>query len=176
MNLKKASKFFALFSLYLAVYAGAFYFAGYRINTTKSIPQGVYKIVSGQAEKGDYVLFCPPATAIFAEAKERGYIGIGFCEGGTGLLMKKILAAKNDVVTSGVNGVFVDGEKIINSKPLEADSHGNKMEIYEVVNLKLNNKQVLLMSDISAKSFDARYFGVIERSHIKSKIRPVLTW
>ncbi len=176
MNLKKASKFFALFALSLAVYAGAFYFAGYRINTTKSIPQGVYKTVSGQAEKGDYVLFCPPATAIFAEAKERGYISIGLCEGSAGLMMKKILAAKGDVVSSGVNGVFVNGKKLVNSTPKLKDGNGNLMQIFETEKVMLDEQQVLLMSDSSANSFDARYFGLVNKSQIKSKIQPVLNW
>ncbi|EDZ2909962.1 conjugal transfer protein TraF, partial [Salmonella enterica] len=36
------------------------YAAGLRINTTKSIPVGLYKISQKAPEKGDYVIFCPP--------------------------------------------------------------------------------------------------------------------
>jgi type IV secretory pathway protease TraF len=40
----------------------------------------------------------------------------------------------------------------------------------------LGASEVLLMSDVSATSFDARYFGPLSCSQIKSVIRPVLTW
>jgi hypothetical protein len=36
------------------------YAAGARINTTKSIPVGLYWTSSAPVEKGAYVLFCPP--------------------------------------------------------------------------------------------------------------------
>jgi type IV secretory pathway protease TraF len=32
------------------------------------------------------------------------------------------------------------------------------------------------MSDVSGTSFDGRYFGPINRSQIKTVIRPVITW
>lgn len=57
------------------------YAAGLRINTTKSIPVGLYKISQKAPEKGDYVIFCPPEKAIFSLAQKRGYIGSGFCPG-----------------------------------------------------------------------------------------------
>ena len=38
-------------------------------------------------------------VGVFGDAKERGYIGGGFCPGGYGYLMEKDLAAKADGVT-----------------------------------------------------------------------------
>jgi type IV secretory pathway protease TraF len=40
----------------------------------------------------------------------------------------------------------------------------------------LGESELLLMTDRSATSFDARYFGPITREHVKSVIRPVFTW
>ena len=40
----------------------------------------------------------------------------------------------------------------------------------------LGNAEVLLMSDVSATSFDGRYFGPVNRSQIQTVIRPVFTW
>jgi type IV secretory pathway protease TraF len=37
-------------------------------------------------------------------------------------------------------------------------------------------RDVLLMSDISGRSFDGRYFGPIERAQIQAVIRPVWIW
>ena len=68
----------------------ACYAAGARVNTTKSIPVGLYWASSAPVEKGAYVMFCPPQVGVFGDAKERGYIGGGFCPGGYGYLMKKV--------------------------------------------------------------------------------------
>lgn len=57
------------------------YAAGARVNTTKSIPVGLYWTSSAPVEKGAYVLFCPPQLGVFDDAKERGYIGAGFLPG-----------------------------------------------------------------------------------------------
>ena len=75
----------------LMLAAGA-WAAGARINTTRSIPVGLYWTSSAAVEKGAYVLFCPPKLGVFDDAKGRGYIGAGFCEGGYGYLMKRVLA------------------------------------------------------------------------------------
>lgn len=57
--------------------------AGLKINTTKSIPIGIYQLTDVPVGKGEYVIFCPPQTALFHEARSRGYIGAGFCPGTT---------------------------------------------------------------------------------------------
>jgi conjugative transfer signal peptidase TraF len=150
--------------------------AGARINTTASYPVGLYWEVESPLEKGSMVIFCPPQTAVFDEAKARGYIGAGFCPGGYGLVIKKILAVPSDHITVSEQGVCVNGELIPNSKPLHADKAGRPMPHYQVDDYTLGTGQVLLMSDHSALSFDARYFGPVSQSQIRSVIRPVLTW
>src|SRR5450830_978227 len=75
------------------------YAAGARINTTRSIPLGLYWTSSNPVEKGAYVLFCPPQVGVFDEARRRGYIGAGFCPGNYSYMMKRVLAAKNDAVS-----------------------------------------------------------------------------
>lgn len=176
MKLRSTYKWFAIASFSLMTAAATFYLAGVRVNTTGSIPLGLYKTVSGEVKKGDYVIFCPADTATFSEARERSYISSGLCDGGLGLMMKKILAAKNDVVSVSQLGVFINGEKLANSEPLKMDKSGRELIAYQANNLTLNEEQVLLMSDISATSFDARYFGLIDKSQIKSKIRPLINW
>lgn len=62
--MKKVTRYAAIgvisASLIGAVVCGLGYAAGLRINTTKSIPVGLYKISQKAPEKGDYVIFCPP--------------------------------------------------------------------------------------------------------------------
>src|SRR5918996_4311256 len=81
-----------------------------RINTTESIPVGFYWMTTDPVKKGSYVIFCPPETELFDTAKERGYIGAGFCPGGYGYMMKRVVAAKDDADVIGAQGLGVKGE------------------------------------------------------------------
>ena len=154
----------------------ACYAAGVRINTTRSIPVGIYLTSSASVNTGAYVLFCPPPTGVFDEARRRGYIGSGLCPGGYGYLMKKVLAAKADAVTVADDGVRVNGELLPLSAPLKADKAGRPLARYEASSYALGYSEVLLMSDVSRTSFDSRYFGPIHVAHIKSVIEPVFVW
>lgn len=149
---------------------------GGRINTTKSIPVGLYWQTNSPADQGAYVMFCPPKSRLFDAAKERGYIGSGFCGGGYGFVMKKILAAKNDVVDIDAEGVRVNGELLPLSRPLASDKAGRSLPRYPAAGYRLADNEVLLMSDVSGTSFDARYFGPVDRAQIKVVVRPVWTW
>ncbi len=156
--------------------AGAGYFAGARVNTTKSIPVGLYWTSNAPVDRGAYVLFCPPKLGVFDDAKERGYIGAGFCPGDFGYMMKRVLAAKDDAVAVTDDGVRVNGELLPLSAPIKADKANRPLPRYQPARYTLGNSEVLLMSDVSATSFDGRYFGPINRSQIKTVIYPVLTW
>jgi conjugative transfer signal peptidase TraF len=171
VTLGLASGSAAVLALGIACYA-----AGVRVNTTKSIPVGLYLTSSAPVNKGDYVLFCPPPSGVFDEARQRGYIGSGLCPGGYGYLMKKVLAAKADAVTVADDGVRVNGELLPLSAPLKADKAGRPLQRYRANSFELGNSEVLLMSDVSRTSFDSRYFGPIHVAHIKSVIEPVFVW
>ena len=152
------------------------YAIGARVNTSKSIPLGLYWTSDQPAEKGAYVLFCPPQVSVIAEAKHRGYLASGFCPGHYGYMMKKILAAKGDIVTTSDAGVRVNGVLLPFSALLVKDRAGRPLPRYQSTNFVINNADVLLMSDVSGTSFDARYFGPVNRSHIKTVIVPLVTW
>lgn len=152
------------------------YAAGVRINTTKSIPVGFYLTSSDPVEKGAYVLWCPPKAGVFDDAKGRGYIGAGFCEGDYGYMMKRVLAAKGDSVSVSDEGVRVNGELLPLSKPVKADAAGRPLPRFQADHYTLGSSELLLMSDVSSTSFDGRYFGPINLSQIKTVIHPVITW
>jgi len=149
--------------------------AGARFNSTKSLPKGLYWTSSKPVAKGDHVIFCPPQIAVFDEAKKRGYIGAGFCQGNYGYMMKRVLAAKGDSVSITNSGVIVNGEPLPNSTPFDSDKSGRPMPRHEVAQFVLGDNEVLLMTD-SPVSFDARYFGPVARVQLQSVIEPVLTW
>ncbi|MDR4469910.1 MAG: conjugative transfer signal peptidase TraF [Nitrospira sp.] len=150
--------------------------AGLRLNTTRSIPLGLYVMSNDPIGKGAYVLWCPPERPEFDLAKERGYIGAGFCQGGYGYMMKKVLATHRDVVSVTDAGVMINGTLIPASQPFNADSMGRSLPQFRVSNHVLASSEFLLMSDTNSRSFDARYFGPIHRAHIQSLVHPVWTW
>jgi conjugative transfer signal peptidase TraF len=147
-----------------------------RINTTKSIPVGFYWMTSDPVRKGSYVIFCPPETELFDTAKERGYIGAGFCPGGYGYMMKRVAAVTDDAVVIAPDGVRVNGELLPLSAPRAADKTGRPLPHRETNRYTLRASELLLMSDVSGTSFDGRYFGPIRRKQVHSVIRPILTW
>jgi conjugative transfer signal peptidase TraF len=149
---------------------------GVRVNTSKSIPLGVYWTTSKPVEKGDYVLFCPPDTAVMAEARRRGYLAAGLCPGNYGFMMKKILAAGQDAVLIGRDGVTVNGVQLPYSTPLDSDSDDRPLPHFQPDHFTLKAAEVMLMSDVSSTSFDARYFGPVDRVQIRTAIKPVFIW
>ena len=70
----------ALLALVLFIVAAA---GGFRINMTPSEPLGLWRIEKLQRPVaiGDLVFLCPPMTAVFAEARRRGYLRRGLCVG-----------------------------------------------------------------------------------------------
>lgn len=152
------------------------YVAGARINTTRSIPVGLYWTSNQPVKKGAYVLFCPPDTVVFSQAKQRGYIGAGFCPGNYGYMMKRVVAMNKDEVTVSQDGVRVNGRLLPLSEPMERDGGGRVLLHHQTGRLVMSDSEWFLMSDVSRTSFDGRYFGPIQRSQIKSVIVPVVTW
>jgi conjugative transfer signal peptidase TraF len=148
---------------------------GMRINTTRSIPVGMYWTTTAPISRDAYVMFCPPPAAVFETAKQRGYIDAGDCPGGYGYMMKRVLGMPGDEISVRADGVRVNGEYLPSSLPLPADRGGRPLPKY-AFERKLEAAELWLMSDRSARSFDARYFGPIQRTQVASVIRPVVTW
>ncbi len=150
--------------------------AGARVNTTRSIPVGLYRATGAPVTKGAYVFFCPPPRAPFDLARARGYISAGPCRGGYGHLMKRVAAVHGDVVRIADDGVWVNGQLLAHSAQRGADRAGQPLPRYVFGPSPLGPGEVLLMSDGSPTSFDGRYFGPIPRACIQTVIRPVMTW
>lgn len=150
--------------------------AGARINTSPSVPVGLYWASRAPVEQGAYVLVCPPPSGVFDAARTRGYIGAGFCAGGYGRLMKRVAATAGDAVSVSDEGVRVNGALLPLSAPRTADRAGRPMPQYVAEPHTLTANEVLLMGEGNPKSFDARYFGPIDRAQIVGVVRPIFTW
>lgn len=168
-------KMFALLSIALFFVVGAAGVAGARINTTPSLPLGLYWVQSTKPTKSSVVLFCPPAQPVFIEAKARGYLAAGLCDVGTQPLMKRIVATAGDQVTIAAEGTAVNGAWLANSAQVQADPAGRPLPAYRA-DLTLAAGQVLLMSDRSPLSFDGRYFGPVSERTLQGVVVPVWTF
>lgn len=173
---KKAGIAIAVSALALLIQGAFLYLLGARINTTLSIPAGLYWRVNDPVTKGRYVMFCPPPLEVFDQAKARGYIGAGFCPGGYGYMMKQVAATTDDRVEVHSDGVRINGRLLDDSAPLRADSGGRVMPKFQADTYVLSEHQLLLMGDCNARSFDARYFGPVQRRQVKEVITPIFTW
>jgi conjugative transfer signal peptidase TraF len=126
--------------------------------------------------KGEYVIFCPPQSELFDEAKQRGYIGAGFCPGDYGFMMKRVVAMGDDRVAVTGEGMRVNGKLLPLTVPLAADKAGRVMPHYEFSEYALGQSELLLMSEVSGTSFDGRYFGPLEVGQVRGVIRPIITF
>ncbi len=173
---KKTGMLGAITSLSFIFLTGLLYISGARFNTSRSIPLGLYWITKHPIQKGEYVLFCPPQKTIFHKALTRGYIHSGFCPGGFGYMMKRVVAAQGDIVSINLWGVWVNNRFVEHSVPYPTDEQGRPLPELTLRQYPLKNSELLLMTDQSDLSFDARYFGLINRSQVKAVISPALTW
>jgi conjugative transfer signal peptidase TraF len=148
--------------------------AGLRINGTHSFPVGVYRVRHKRPEKGELVTVDPPALPVFTLAKERGYLNVAFSP--TPHLLKRLAGVAGDRVTIDSTGVEVNGIRLANSAPCNCDGAGRPLQPFALKDHILDPDEVLLMSDYSPASFDARYFGPLSKTSIQSVITPLLTW
>ena len=157
------------------VLVGVAYQVGLVINTTVSLPLGLYRTIDVPVKLGAYVKFCPPQSPVFEEAKRRGYLGAGFCPGGYEPMLKRVVAAKGDQVAVAADGVHINGQLVPMSAQMLADGGGRPMPRY-AQDRALAPAELMLMSDVSRVSFDSRYFGPLDRAQVRAVIKPVITW
>jgi len=149
---------------------------GIKVNMSASIPKGIYIKSRKTMEKGDFVIFCPPNNGIFEMALERHYLPRGYCSIGSAFLFKQIAGEEGDEITSNRQGVIVNKVRLPLSKPFTQDALGMKLPHFIAENYKLKKTELLLMSVQNPLSFDARYFGLINKSKIISVVKPIFVW
>ncbi|GHV19458.1 conjugal transfer protein TraF [Planctomycetales bacterium] len=148
----------------------AFYVFNWHTNKSPSFPRGIYRLIERSPASGELVFFAPPDAEIFREAQVRGYFKRG------DYLLKKLVATSGDVVTIDATGVTVNGHRLPNSQPRAFDGAGRPLQAAVLRDYRLAGGEVLLMSDYSPQSWDARYFGVQNEAGITGAARPVWLW
>lgn len=162
----------------VAINGALIFFAvsGLYINTSHSIPFGIYYQSLRPIAKGEYVLFCAPNTALFHDGLMRGYLTAGFCPGHQGYMLKQVAAVAGDVVSSTADGVWVNGSLLPFSRPLARDGWHRQLPHFFIHDYRLGALELLLMTNQNPRSFDGRYFGLLHVSDIKAVLQPLFTW
>jgi conjugative transfer signal peptidase TraF len=144
-----------------------------RINTTPSMPPGIYLRLPLGAERpaaGDDVFACMPPGPDARLALERGYIprGVWPCASGGVPLLKHVLAAEGETVVVGPRGVYV-GRRLAGPAPPSSDSLGRPLRP-RVGEWRLGPGELWLGSDI-VNGYDSRYLGPISSDLVLGRAR-----
>lgn len=145
---------------------------GIRINTSPSLPIGLYHTTSDQ--KARLVEFCP-IEPFGSLAIARGYRDRGVCADGAAPLLKPIVARPGDVITLSERGIEVNGKFLPNTAPLATDTKGRPLSPWRFGRYTVEPDDVWVASSYNRRSFDSRYFGPVRISSIRERLLPLLT-
>jgi conjugative transfer signal peptidase TraF len=148
--------------------------SGYRLNSTHSIPIGIYKVTYEPVQKGKYVMFCPPDNEIFREAKERGYLQKGHCKNNYMPLMKMVAATEGDTVSVFGDGIHINNKILPQTEPIFKDGLGRPLTPYPLTYYQLKSDELFLVGNFVPNSWDSRYYGIITKEQVESVVKPIL--
>ena len=145
--------------------------AGIRLNTTPSLPVGIY--IEADA-KSPLIEFCPVGSAASLAAR-RGYRTAGDCPDGASALLKPIVAKSGDIVELTAKGISVNNHLVWNTAPLTVDSDHRPLEHFPFGRYVVGDEDVWVASSYNKRSFDSRYYGPVSTRAIRAHLRPLLT-
>ena len=151
------------------------YQAGLRVNTTPSMPIGLWAIGSARTvlTRGDVVTVCLPDGAALRQAMQRGYIATGICPRGAEPLVKPVAAVNGDLVTVSAHGISVNAAPIANTAPLAGDEAGRPLHPVPQGSYRVAPEEVWLLSGHDPRSFDSRYFGAVPVADVLGVAHPL---
>ncbi len=157
------------------VSVGTFQFCGFlglRINTSPSLPVGLY--ITSADHNANLVEFCP-AEPFATLAIVRGYRDPGACQDGAAPLLKPVVAKSGDEVELSPRGISVNGALLPNTAPISKDTKGRPLEAWHLGRYLVAPETVWVASSYHPRSFDSRYFGPLSTAAIRSRLKPFLT-
>ena len=144
---------------------------GVRINTSYSLPLGIY--VRTHDREARLIEFCP-VEPFASESSERGYRthGMACADGGVPLL-KPIVAVAGDRVVLSAEGMRVNGRLLPKTAPLSRDAAGRTLHPWPFGPYVVEEGVVWVASTYNRGSYDSRYMGPIKISQIRARLRPL---
>lgn len=140
------------------------------------MPKGIYLLISSQKlHHGDFAEICID-NSLANFALHRGYLHKGNCPSGVQPLLKKISALDGDKVILTPNSITINGKELAHSKTLTYDKHERSLPSIQRGIYILLPHQMWLYGIDSERSWDSRYFGVINTSCVLSVAKPLISW
>jgi len=87
-------------------------------------------------------------------------------------MLKRVAAKAGQQVRINSAGVFINEQRVSESRPLSADSSGRKLSGARL-SRELGEGELILLGR-GERSFDSRYFGAVSVKRLKSVIREVI--
>ncbi len=162
-------------SLVASVLLALLWQAGYRLNLTRSLPLGLYRITDGPVQRGRLASFCLQDTAFITLARERGYLAAGSCASGLRPLLKVIAGLAGDAIEMENGLIAVNGHPLGGTAIVSIDSNGRPLPPSRLVPGVIPPDKVLLLSQHHSGSFDSRYFGLVPLATLRL-VEPVVTF
>lgn len=148
-------------------------FAGYRVNCTPSMPQGLYRLSTSAFARGDTVSYCLDVAPFAVLARDRAYLRPGTCANGLEPLVKILAGLPGDILAITPEGLWINGRLQPRSRVCPQDRlHRPLSSLLRSGRIPLG--QALLLSDHPG-GFDGRYFGLVPLAAVQ-KVRPVLVF
>ena len=155
----------------IGLLAGIAAACGIRINTSHSLPLGLYATTDDPS--ADLIEFCP-VEPFASESASRGYRSHSFtCPDGAVPLMKPVVARPGDIVIVSPDGLIVNGRLLRKTKPASSDGSGRPLTAWPLGLYGVKRSTVWVASTYNAGSYDSRYMGPIQTSQIRRRLRPL---
>jgi len=144
---------------------------GARINTSYSLPLGIY--VRTDDSHAELIEFCP-VQPFAEESKERGYRTRGSaCPDGAVPILKPVVAVAGDQVALSADGMRVNGRLLPKTAPLFRDGAGRSLHPWPFGSYVVEQATVWVASTYNRGSYDSRYMGPIKTAQIRARLRPL---
>jgi conjugative transfer signal peptidase TraF len=144
---------------------------GVRINTSSSLPLGLY--VRTDDLQATLVEFCP-AEPFATLSRKRGYRVAGFsCPDRAVPLLKPVVAQAGDAVEVSAEGIAVNGHLLPKSSALAKDAAGRALTPWPNGHYEVESGFVWVASTYSNGSYDSRYIGPVEEWRIRGRLKPL---
>ena len=131
-------------------------------NASASAPIGLYRVISGASERGDFVLVRIPKS-IESLAAIRGYLPAGIP------LIKRVAAVAGDDVCTFDGAIIVNGEIVARQR--RADRAGRSLPRWNECRELVQGEFFLLTK--APDSFDSRYFGPVTSARLIGRLAPL---
>jgi conjugative transfer signal peptidase TraF len=146
-----------------------------RINTTASMPVGLYLTQPRRLARGAWTIFCLPGEKAQL-GRDRAYLRRGSCPDGSQELLKEVAAVPGDTVALTPTGLLVNGRLIPGSKPRAADRGGRALPHPPFGERVVPPGELWVLGCDPCASWDSRYFGPVPLDHVRATAIPILTF